>query len=416
MDKILNARLVWIHSTEKYITDSATPLKSDNNFIKLINIGDRDEYTSSYYDQIERTEMFSDFIIIDDIELPLTVVKSNYIKYQISLIHIVLEINTELGIGKDNFARLINGSAILNQKLINNKLTLKELIKKNDVLISKGSFLINQIIEAIPNLPKDVETDSDEFISQNIQIITQMLLRSNTAPEGLSPENNRDYLENISSFKGSVDLCSGKTMIQYFFSKIKTLGSSEYIDADRRFSWMCSVITMVNIQSIILKQATNKINELSPMGAKQKMGVTKDLNKVLLELREYWDVDAMIHPMTARKINIYKERMGVANQFNILNVRLESAEHLANRELSEVQNEQDQILNYILLFIAAIQIMPMIFNTMVNWFGSGTFEVKIFNYTSTTFLSIFLPLLILKNRSIRKKMRNLFPIRIKKEV
>jgi hypothetical protein len=241
-----------------------------------------------------------------------------------------------------------------------------------------------------------------------------MLLRSNTAPEGLSPENNRDYLENISSFKGSVDLCSGKTMIQFFFSNIKSLGSSEYIDADTRFSWMCSVITMVNIQSVILKQATNKINELSPMGAKQKMGVTKDLNKVLVELREYWDVDAMIHPMTARKINIYKDRMGVANQFDILNMRLDSAEHLANRELSEVQNEQDKILNYILLFIAALEIMPMIFNTLVDWFGSGTFELRLFNYTSTTFLSIFLPLLILKNRSIRRKFRNLLTIRKKK--
>jgi hypothetical protein len=81
---------------------------------------------------------------------------------------------------------------------------------------------------------------------------------------------------------------------------------------------------------------------------------------------------------------------------------MDSAENLAIRELSEVQNEQDQILNYILLFIASVQLVPLVYGLMVKLFGNKPVEVEIFNYSTTAFLSIFLPLLILKNRRIRK--------------
>ena len=114
----------------------------------------------------------------------------------------------------------------------------------------------------------------------------------------------------------------------------------------------------------------------------------------------------MIHPMTARKINIYKNRLWVTNQFNNLNYRMESAENLAIRELSEVQNEQDKLLNYILLFIASVQLIPLAHKLMVELELFG--DTMVFNYRATTVLSIFIPLLILKKRSIRKRFGSAF--------
>lgn len=409
MDKILCARLVWIYSLEKYkkTSDDSLPEKSDSKFIRLISKGDEDEFDISYYDQIQRNELFSDSIIVDGCELPVSVVKNDYSKYQYSLIHIVLEIDTDSGIGIETFARLINGPSILRQTLVKNKSEIGAYLDDKGITSGRRAFLINQIRKTYPPLPENEQTDSDTFIEQNLQLITQMILRSNTIPNGLSPKNHREFLKDISSFKGSVDLCSGRTLVQFHFFNINSLGKPKVIDADTRFSWMCSVITMVNIQSLILKNAINKINQLSSLDVKEKVDVTKELKKILVEMREYWDVDAMIHPMTARKVNIYKGRLGVTNQFNNLNYRMESAEQLATRELSEVQNEQDKILNYILLFIASVQLMPLVYG-MVKFLGKEPVQLEIFNYGTTTFLSIFIPLLILKNRRIRKRIRIAF--------
>lgn len=410
MDKILCARLVWIYSIEKYkkTSEDSLPKKSDNKFISLIKEGDEDEFDSSYYNQIQRNELFSDSIIVDGCELPVSVVKNDYSKYQYSLIHIVLEIDTVSGISIETFARLINGPSIMGQTLVKKKSEIGAYLASKGIKVNKRAFLINQIRKTYPPLPENEQTDSDTFIKQNLQLITQMILRSNTVPDGLSPQNHQELLNDISSFKGSVELCSGRTLVQFHFFNIDSLGKPKVIDADKRFSWMCSVITMVNFQSLILKNAINKINQLTLLEAKEKVDVTKGLKKILVELREYWDVDAMIHPMTARKINIYKGRLGVTNQFKNLNYRMDSAEHLAIRELSEVQNEQDKILNYILLFIASVQLIPLVYRLMVKLFGNTTVGEEIFNYSATTFLSIFIPLLILKNRSIRKRIGSAF--------
>lgn len=404
MKKILCARLVWIYSIEEYkkTSEDSSQNKSDNKFIGLINKGDRDEFESSYYDQIKRNELFSDSIIVDGCELPINVVKNDYSDYQYSLIHIVLEIDTVSGISIETFARLINGPSIMDQLLVKNKSKIGDYLDNKGIKTNKRAFLINQIRKTDPPLPENEQTDSDTFIKQNLQLITQMILRSNTVPDGLSSQNHQELLNDISSFKGSVDLCSGRTLVQFHFFDIDSLGKPKVIDADTRFSWMCSVITMVNTQSLILKSAIDEINQLTQLEAKEKVDVTKGLKKLLVELRVYWDVDAMIHPMTARKIDIYKKRLGVTNQFNNLNYRMDSAENLAIRELSEVQNEQDQILNYILLFIASVQLVPLVYGLMVKLFGNKPVEVEIFNYSTTAFLSIFLPLLILKNRRIRK--------------
>lgn len=409
MDKILCAKLVWIYSIENYkeTNEDSLSKRSDNHFIKLIAKGDKDEFDSSYYNQIERNELFSDSIIVDGCELPVSVVKNDYSQYKYSLIHIVLEINTVSGISVETFAKLINGSSIMKQVLVKNRSEIGTHLVNKGIETEKQSFLINQISKTYPPLPENDQTSSDTFVKQNIQPITQMILRSDTVADDLSPQNHQDLLNDISSFKGSVELCSGRSILQFHFFNINSLGKESIIDADMRFSWMSSVITMVNIQSLILKNAINQINQLSPLDAEKKVDVTKGLKQLLVEVREYWDVDAMIHPMTARKINIYKDRLGVTNLFDILNYRMESTEHLANRELSEIQNAQDMTLNYILLFIASIQLMPLVYGLMVKL---SLFENSpAFDYSTTTFLSIFIPLLVLKNRSIRKRIGNFFP-------
>jgi len=407
MEKILCARLVWIYSIEGYTktSEDSSQNESDNKFIRLINKGDKDEFESSYYGQIKRSELFSDCIDVGGCKLPVSVVKNDYSDYQYSLIHIVLEIDTVSGISIETFAKLINGPSIMDKLLLKNKLKIGDYLDNKGIITNNRAFLINQIRKTYPPLPENEQTDSDTFIKQNLQLITQMILRSDTVPDGLSAQNHQELLNDISSFKGSVELCSGRTLVQFHFFNINSLGKEKIIDADTRFSWMCSVITMVNTQSLILKSAIDKINQLTQLDAKEKVDVTKELRKLLIELREYWDVDAMINPMTARKIDLYKNRLRVTNQFNILNYRMDSAENLAIRELSEVQNEQDKILNYILLFIASVQLVPLVYGLMVKLFG---IEVEIFNYSTTTFLSIFLPLLIFKNRSIRKRIDSAF--------
>jgi len=409
MDKILCARLVWIYSIEKCeeTSEDSHPIKSDSKFIRLIKKGDKDEFDSSYYDQIRRNELFSDSIIVDGYEFPVSAVKNDYSEYQYSLIHIVLEIDTDSGISIETFAKLINGTSIMDQTLVKDKLEIGAYLVNKGIEINKRAFLINQIRKTDPPLPVNEQTDSDTFIKQNLQLITQMILRSNTVPDGLSAQNHQELLKDISSFKGSVDLCSGRTLVQFHFFNINSLGKPEVIDADTRYSWMCSVITMVNFQSLILKNAINQLNQLTLLGAKEKMDVTKGLKNILVELREYWDVDTMIHPMTARKINIYKNRLGVTNQFNNLNYRMESAEQLAIRELSEVQNKQDNILNNILLFIASVQLFPLVLK-VINFLGDIPTEAEIINYGSTALLSVFIPFLIFKNRRIRKSIGSAF--------
>ena len=299
MDKILCARLVWIYSIEKEkykkISQNTLPKKSDNKFIRLIRAGDKDEFDPSYFKQIQRNELFSDSIIMDGCELPVSIVKNDYSKYQYSLIHIVLEVDTVSGLSIETFANLIHGHSILNQTLVKNKSKIGANLVSRGIIIDGPAFLINQIRKTYPPLPETEQIDSNTFIKKNLQLITQMILRSNTVPEGLSPQNHEELLNDISSFKGSIELCSGRTIIQFHFFNINSFGNPKVIDADQRFSWMCSVITMVNFQSLILKNAINKINQLTLLEAKEKIDMTKGLKNILVELREYWDVEEMIN-------------------------------------------------------------------------------------------------------------------------
>ena len=249
--------------------------------------------------------------------------------------------------------------------------------------------------------------DSQEFIQSNVDQITQFLLRSDTEAKFISPDNHKDYLVNTGSFKGSVDLYSASTMVQFYFSDLASLSESKIITADVRLSWTCSVITMLNIQSMILKSAIKSIDDMGKMEASKKISRTKELKKILVGLREYWGVDAMIHPMTAKKVNIYKEIMGVTRLFETLNYRMESIENLALRELSEIQNEQDQILNYILLFIASIQIVPFVYE-IIKKVSNDSYQFEFTHYGATIAVSVFLPLLILKMKSIRRRVNGLF--------
>ena len=185
MDRILCARLVWIYSTKKYKQTS----ESDSEFIRLIKKGDEDEYDPSYYEQIKRGELLSDEITLDGCELPICIVKNDYKKYQYSLIHIVLKIDTASGVGIETFAKLIHGSSILDQMLVKENSRIRKFLSNNGIDISRRSFLINQVRRTCPPLPDDDNTDSDTFIQQNLQLITQMILRSDTEPNGLSPEN-----------------------------------------------------------------------------------------------------------------------------------------------------------------------------------------------------------------------------------
>jgi len=407
MKTILNARLVWIYALESKKNKLIEDYEPTSSFLSLINSGDRSEYTPAYYEQIRRKELINDSIMVDDCEIKLTVVENEYSKYKCNLIHIYAEISSKSGVCVKQFAKLISGSGILEQRLIKANSSIKEELDKLQTVIKGTSFLINQIRETIPPLPKDILTDSKSFTQNNIEPITQFLLRSDTEARFISSDNHQDYLVNTSSFKGSVELCSANTMIQFYFSDLESLSDQKIINADVRLSWMCSVITMVNIQSMILKNALTSLNDIGELDANNKITKTKELKNILVGLKEYWDVDAMIHPMTARKVNIYKGRMGVINLFNTLNFRMESTENLALRELSEIQNEQDQTLNYILLLIASIQIVPLVYQ-IVTKFSTASYQIEFVNYGSTMFISIFLPLLILKIKSIRRRVNSAF--------
>ncbi len=280
--EIRNARLVWIYSTEHNKGKKKNIQTLDNSFISLIDAGDRSEYSSAYFSQIKRRELISDVIVVDGCELKLTVVGSEYSTYKCDLIHIYAELNSAPGITQESFAKLINGSSILEQSLVSVNALLKDKLKSLGIIINSSAFLINQIRETYPELPKNISVDSKDFIQSNLAPITQFLLRSDTDSRFLSADNHQDYLINTSSFKGSVDLCSASTMIQFYFSDLESLSENKIIDADVRLSWMCSVITMVNIQSMILKNAIKSIDTMATFDANKKVNKTKELKNVLV--------------------------------------------------------------------------------------------------------------------------------------
>jgi len=162
MDKILSARLVWIYSLEEYKkrNEDSQPKISDNKFISLINKGDADEFDSSYYNQIQRHELLSDKINVDGCELSISFVLTNYNKYQHSFINIVLNIETDKGVGIEDFARLIYGNSILDHELIKSKKSIGTALIDKQLITNSRPFIINQIRKTIPSLPHKKPIDT----------------------------------------------------------------------------------------------------------------------------------------------------------------------------------------------------------------------------------------------------------------
>jgi uncharacterized membrane protein len=138
---------------------------------------------------------------------------------------------------------------------------------------------------------------------------------------------------------------------------------------------------------------------------------TTQFRKVLLNMKDFWYFEDLIHEISKAVLIRVKKKVGVTSMLDNVLERAEYLENMILQENEEKQNKHNHYLNIMILIIAIIQIVPLI-QPMLN---SIFFQYLGFLFTQlglsipTSVISITLLLLILilrkiNNRKFRKYM------------
>lgn len=411
MNSIEKAELYFILSINN-ILESKAELEEDQFLQKLIKI-QKDEFNKKFCSNISRKITFDGEISYQDYTLPLKIYISNYRDYNYSLIYLKVSIHNSIKL--NDFSNLIYQKNILKNTHVNNE-TLFEYISQNLVRSVELDeldeiFLFLQIAKTNPKLPNTYD-EGMEFIEEHKQNIHQLLLRSDTYHDDLRIDNHQSNFDSIANFYGTIDLCSPVTLIQFYQYPIKPIDKScdEY-DIDHRACWWLVITDIIFIQKSVLADTLKEISQVQMTKKMKTVKATTQFRKVLLNMKDFWYFEDLIHEISKAVLIRVKKKVGVTSMLDNVLERAEYLENMILRENEEKQNKHNHYLNIMILIIAIIQIVPLI-HPMLN---SIFFQYLGFLFTQlglsipTSVISITLLLLILilrkiNNRKFRKYM------------
>jgi len=405
MNSIEKAELYFILSINNTLKSEAK-LEEDQFLQKLITV-QKDEFNKKFCSNISRKKTFDGEISYLEYTLPLKIYISNYNyrDYTSSLIYLKVSIHNSIKL--NDFSNLIYGKNILKNTHVNNE-TLFEYISHNlkgfvklDEL--EEIFLFLQIAKTNPKFPNTYD-EGMEFIEEHKQNIHQLLLRSDTYHDHLRIDNHQSNFNSIANFYGTIDLCSPVTLIQFYQYPINSIDKNcdEY-DVEHRACWWLVITDIIFVQKSVLADTLKKISEVQMTEKMKTVKATTQLGKVLINMKDFWYFEDLIHEISKAVISKVKEKVGVTSMLDSVLERIDYLENMILRENNEEQNEHNYYLNIILLIIAIIQIVPLIHDGLDSIFVQKTASAtQAWLWIQSFVISITLPLIILIWRKINK--------------
>jgi hypothetical protein len=158
---------------------------------------------------------------------------------------------------------------------------------------------------------------------------------------------------------------------------------------------------MIFVQKIVLTDILKRINAVQTKNGSKTIKATTQIGRVLINMKDFWYFEDLTHEITKKVVDKVKGKIGIVSLLNSVLERIEYLENLVLRENNEKQNSHNLYLNLILLAIAAIQIVPIIFEILetVNN-SSGISITKVTMWSKAFLISITLPLLALLVRKV----------------
>lgn len=407
MNSIEKAELYFILPVNNVLGLKEAELEEDQFLKKLIEV-QKDEFNKKFCSNISRKKTFDGEISYQDYTLPLIIYISNYHDYNSSLIYLKVSIHDSIKLKE--FSNLINGKNILHHTHVNSE-TLFKYISNNLVgfVESDEIFLFLQIAKTNPEFPNTYDKGMG-FIEEHKQNIHQLLLRSDTYHDDLRIDNHQSNFDSIANFYGTIDLCSPVTLIQFYQYPISSIGKKydEY-DIAHRACWWLAITDIIFIQKSVLTDTLKKISQVQMTKKMKTVKATTQFGKVLLNMKDFWYFEDLIHEISKAVLFRVKEKVGVTSMLNSVLERVEYLENMVLREINEEQNEHNYYLNIIVLVIALIQIVPLIHKMLdgIDFQNLGLW-IKAF------VISITLPLIILIWRKINKRKFTSAMLAIKK--
>ncbi|PCH66503.1 MAG: hypothetical protein COC06_12625 [Bacteroidales bacterium] len=398
IETVKKAELYFILAANSDIDFSLVNVMKNDTFLNRMIEVQKDELDSKLNAAIQREKIYEGTIECNKTHYPLNIYINNFTDYNSSLIYIKLTINKDTNY-KD-YINLIYGKNILYNSYVE-KASLFDYLKKNKICAKDVGeiFLFQQIEELEPALPSDYK-DGLSYIEKHKQDIHQLLLRSDTHSAHLRIDNHESNFESISNFYGTIDLCSPVTLLQFYQHPISSINDCK-IDMQHRACWWLVTMDMIFVQKMVLTDILKRINEVQTKNGSKTIKATTQIGRVLINMKDFWYFEDLTHEITKKVVDKVKGKIGIVSLLNSVLERIEYLENLVLRENNEKQNSHNLYLNLILLAIAAIQIVPIIFEILetVNN-SSGISITKVTMWSKAFLISITLPLLALLVRKV----------------
>jgi uncharacterized membrane protein len=371
MNSIEKAELYFILPINNILGLKKAELEEDQFLQKLITV-QIDEFNEKLCASISRKKTFDGEISYQEYTLPLKIYITNYHDYNSSLIYLKVSIHNSIKL--NDFSILIHGKDILQNTHVNNK-PLFDYLSQNFVRFTEPDeiFLFLQIAKTNPEFPNTYD-EGIKFIEEHKQNIHQLLLRSDTYHDHLRIDNHQSNFDSIANFYGTIDLCSPITLIQFYQYPINSIDKNcDEIDIDHRACWWLVITDMIFIQKSVLADTLKRISQVQMTEKMKTVKATTQFGKVLLNMKDFWYFEDLIHEISKAVLFRVKEKVGVTSMLNSVLERVEYLENMILRENNEKQNEHNLYLNIMVLIIAMIQIVPLIQKILhsINFHNTG---------------------------------------------
>lgn len=358
MNSIEKAELYFILPVNNVLGLNEGDSEEDQFLEKLIEVQE-DEFNKDFCASISRKIFFKGEISYQKHKLPLIIYISNYVEYKSSLIYLKVSIHDSIQLKE--FSNLISGKNILHHTHLNNE-SLSSYIKNNldDFVEPDDIFLFLQIAKTNPEFPNTYDKGRS-FIEEHKQNIHQLLLRSDTYHDHLRIDNHQSNFKSIANFYGTIDLCSPVTLIQFYQYPISSIGEKydEY-DITHRACWWLAITDIIFIQKSVLTDTLNKLGQVEMTKKMKTVKATAQLGKVLLNMKDFWYFEDLIHEISKAVLISVKEKVGVTSMLDSVLGRVEYLENMVLREINEEQNKHNFKIKIILFIIAIIEFVSFI--------------------------------------------------------
>ncbi len=411
MNKINNARLFYFVPIKDPVTFNRT--YEDDFFLELESVL-TNEYTNPGQATPLRSCIHKGLLNVESNEYPFKIYYNQFADFEKSFLHIIIDVDSPISLKE--FGYLINED-YFTEYYTGRGNTLSELLTLLGIQRKGKSFLYWQLISASPNVPTTYEEVS-KYVLKHKNQFHKLLIREVNSPEVLRFYNHSDNFESISNFYGSYDMASPNSVLQIYTHEIESAekdnnGELVRYHQDRRACWYLALIEVVFLQKFILNESIEVINQNNRLSNKKSLDDITKVEKVLVELQDYWYLDNLTHENSKKLINILKHRMDIPNTLKGILTRVEYTEDSILREISSKQNELDRRLSYILFALAFISLIPLIFDFISDLRNSTGDRLLVWRDSIITSVSI--PIIIAISLWFRSRPRKKLGSRRKKD-